>query len=366
MAGPLTGLRVIEIGALGPVPHAMMLLADLGADVVRVARPAATGDERFGDIQDGTLRGRRQFRTDLKTREGRQAVFDLVATADVLVEGFRPGVAERLGIGPQDCHAVNERLIYGRMTGWGQTGPLAQRAGHDINYLSLTGSLHAIGRADQPPAVPLNLIGDFGGGSMFLVTGILAALHARTTTGCGDVLDVAMVDGVAVLEQPLLSMRESRTWSDDRGVNLIDGGAPFYDTYACADGRFVAVGALEPSFFAHLVAGLGLDSASLPAQYDADGWPALRARLTEAFSVRTRDEWADHFADLDACVTPVLDFAEAAHHPHFTARGTFDPAASTTRAAPAPRFASHGTLPVPAAVVDVELESVLSDWRQSA
>jgi alpha-methylacyl-CoA racemase len=275
-AGPLIGLKVVEIGTIGPVTHAMMMLADLGADVVRVARPAGTAGALFADIQDTTLRGRRQLTADLKTGEGRQLALDLVAHADVLVEGFRPGVCERLGIGPADCARDNPRLIYARMAGWGQSGPLALRAGHDIYYVSVTDALHAIGPADGLPVVPLNLIGDFGGGSMFLVTGILAALHARQFTGSGRVLDVAMVDGVAVLEQAILSMRETRMWDDRRGSNLIDGGAPFYDTYACEDGRWVAVGALEPEFFAQLLRGLGLDSTVVPAQSEVPAsWASL-------------------------------------------------------------------------------------------
>jgi alpha-methylacyl-CoA racemase len=270
-------------------------------------------------------------------------------------------VTERLGIGPDDCQEVNPRLIYARMTGWGQHGPLAQRAGHDINYLSLTGALHAMGSPGEPPPVPLNLIGDFGGGSMFLVVGILTALLERHATGRGRVVDVAMVDGVAALEQPLLSMRESGTWRDRRGANLIDGGAPFYRTYECADGRYVAVGAIEPQFFAALVNGLGLDPATVPAQFDTNGWPAMQRLFADTFCTRNRDAWAAMFADVDACVTPVLDFAEAPRHPHLQARATFDESSTMTRANPAPRFAAE-PLPLPGPVRNVEMDDVIARW----
>jgi alpha-methylacyl-CoA racemase len=363
--GPLVGVKVVEIGAIGPVTHAMMMLADLGADVVRVARPPGTASP-FADVQDTTLRGRRQLTADLKTREGRELVLDLVAHADVLVEGFRPGVCERLGIGPAECTARNSRLIYARMTGWGQSGPLSQRAGHDINYISLTGALHAIGPACNPPVTPLNLVGDFGGGSMFLVTGILAALHERQSTGSGRVLDVAMVDGVAVLEQSILSMRETGMWNDGRGSNLIDGGAPFYDTYVCKDGRWVAVGALEAEFYANLLAGLGLDSTVVPAQSQVQRWPELRRVLAEMFLSKPRDEWARVFADIDACVTPVLDFEEAARHPHLMARKTFVPGAAMTQASPAPRFSGRGPLPVPGRVREIDPPDVLAEWAEGS
>ena len=362
---PLVGLKVVEIGAIGPVTHAMIVLADLGADVVRVARPPGTASP-FADVQDTTLRGRRQLTADLKTREGRELVLDLVAHADVLVEGFRPGVCERLGIGPADCTARNSRLIYARMTGWGRSGPLSQRAGHDINYISLTGALHAIGPTHGSPVTPLNLVGDFGGGSMFLVTGILAALHERQSTGSGRVLDVAMVDGVAVLEQPILSMREIGMWNDGRGSNLIDGGAPFYDTYVCEDGRWVAVGALEAEFYANLLTGLGLDPTVVPAQSQVQRWPELRRVLAEVFLSRSRDEWAAVFADIDACVTPVLDFEEAARHPHLTARKTFVPGASMTQASPAPRFSGTGPLPVPGRVREIGSPDVLAEWAEGS
>jgi alpha-methylacyl-CoA racemase len=252
MPGPLSGLRVVELAGIGPGPHAAMVLADLGADVVRVERPAA-GFDPTGAQPDHLLRNRRSVAADLKTGAGRELVLRLVAKADVLLEGLRPGVAERLGVGPQECHAVNPALVYGRMTGWGQAGPLAARAGHDINYISLTGALHAIGRPGERPAVPLNLVGDFGGGSMFLVTGILAALWERQRSGQGQVVDAAMVDGASVLLQMMWAWRGTGSWTDERGANLLDGGAPFYDTYTCADGRWIAVGALEPQFYAEFL-----------------------------------------------------------------------------------------------------------------
>ncbi|NKQ53227.1 CoA transferase [Amycolatopsis sp. K13G38] len=359
MAGPLTGLRVVELAGIGPGPHAAMLLADLGADVVRVERPGSKD-------RDALLRGRRSVFADLKTAEGRDRVLGLAGAADVLIEGYRPGVAERLGVGPQACHAVNPRLIYGRMTGWGQEGPLAQRAGHDINYISLTGSLHAIGRAGERPVPPLNLVGDFGGGSMFLLAGVLAALWERERSGQGQVVDAAMVDGASVLTQMMWAFRGQGSWSDERGVNLLDGGAPFYDTYACSDGRYVAVGAIEPQFYARLLDGLGLDAADLPAQLDTEGWPTVRARFTEVFGAHPRDHWEKVFAGTDACVTPVLTFAEAAQHPQMAARGTLTELDGVTQPAPPPRFSR--TVPaVPAAPPEpgAHTDLVPSEWKET-
>ncbi|MFC4003575.1 CaiB/BaiF CoA transferase family protein [Prauserella oleivorans] len=337
MAGPLTGLKVVELPGIGPAPHAAMVLADLGADVVRIERPSGSLDVSGGK-PDHVMRGKRSVAANLKTDEGRQLVLRLVAKADVLIEGFRPGVAERLGVGPDDCHAVNPRLVYGRMTGWGQDGPLAQRAGHDINYISLTGVLHAVGRQDEAPVPPLNLVGDFGGGSMLLLTGVLSALWERERSGEGQVVDAAMVDGASVLAQMVWALRGVGAWSTERAANLLDGGAPFYDTYVCADGRYVAVGALEPQFYAALLDGLGLDPAELPDQNDRSGWPVLRARLTQVFASRTRDEWAKVFADTDACVTPVLTFDEVADHPHVAARQTLIEIDGVVQPAPSPRF----------------------------
>ena len=361
MPGPLTGLRVIELGGIGPVPHAAMILGDLGADVVRVERPPGAFDPAFGQT-DYMLRSRRSAAADLKTDAGRDLVLRLVARADVLLEGYRPGVAERLGVGPRECQAVNPALVYARMTGWGQEGPMVTQAGHDINYISLTGVLHAIGAGDRP-AVPLNLIADFGGGSMFLVTGVLAALWERHRSGAGQVVDAAMVDGVSALAQMVWAFRGTSGWTDDRSANLLDGGAPFYDTYTCADGRWIAVGALEPQFYAQFLAGLGIAGEDLPEQLDRSGWPRLRARFTEVIVSRTRDEWAEIFAGTDACVTPVLTFGEAPLAPHLAARGTVITLGGVPQAAPAPRFSRTppGTPSAPP-VPGGDTKAVLADW----
>jgi alpha-methylacyl-CoA racemase len=289
-------------------------------------------------------------------------VLALVERADVLVEGYRPGVAERLGVGPADCHARNPRLVYGRMTGWGQDGPWARRAGHDINYVSVTGALHAIGPADGRPVLPLNLVGDFGGGSMLLLVGVLAALWEAQRSGRGQVVDAAMVDGTSLLMQMTWALSGQGHWADARGANLLDGGTPFYDTYTCADGRHVAVGPLEPQFYAQFLALLGLDPAGLPAQDDRAGWPTLRARFAEVLATRTRDEWAAVFDGTDACVTPVLALGEVAAHPHLAARGTVVAPDGVPQAAPAPRFSrTPATLPGPPADPE-DVRSVLADW----
>ncbi len=336
--GPLRGLRIVELAAIGPVPHAAMVLADLGADVVRVDRPAGGKGLTVGSGADAVQRNRTAVAADLKSADGVALVLDLVRSADVLIEGLRPGVAERLGVGPDECLEVNPKLVYARMTGWGRDGELADRAGHDINYVGLTGTLEAIGRAGERPVPPLNLVGDFGGGSMLLVVGILSALWERERSGEGQVVDAAMVDGVAALSAMVWAFRGMGVWRDDRGQNLLDGHAPFYDTYVCQDGRHVAVGALEPQFYAELVDGLGLGEEELPPQLDPEGWPELRKRFTAVFKSRTRDEWARAFADTDACVTPILSFGEAPEHPHLAARGTFIEVDGITQPAPAPRF----------------------------
>ena len=361
-AGPLTGLRVVELGGIGPGPHAAMVLADLGADVVRVERPS--GGLELGDPdRDLVLRNRRSVDVDVRSPEGRDAVLGLVARADVLVDVFRPGVAERLGIGPDACLARRPELVYARMTGWGQDGPWARRVGHDINYLGLTGTLHALGRAGGPPTFPVNLVADYGGGSMLLLVGVLAALVERQRSGRGQVVDAAMVDGVSLLSQPLWSMRAHGVWSGERGTNLLDGGAPFYDVYPCADGRYVAVGALEPHFYAALLAGLGLSGEDLPAQLDRTGWSRLRAAFTAAFATRTRDEWAAAFDGSDACVTPVLDPGEVAAHPHMAARGTVVEVDGVPRAAPAPRFSRTPWRPPGAPVPrGSDVAALLDEW----
>ncbi len=362
--GPLAGLRVLELASLGPGPHAAMVLADLGADVVRVERPPGRGlTLPDGAVRDQLLRGRRSVAADLKDPAGLALVRRLAARADVLVEGLRPGVTERLGLGPEVCLADNPRLVYARMTGWGQTGPWADRVGHDVNYLGLTGALAATGRPGQPPAPPLNLVADLGGGSMLCVVGILAAVVERDRSGRGQVVDAAMVDGVGLLAQMVYSLKAQGFWSDERGANLLDGGAPFYDTYACRDGRYVAVGAIEPHFYAALLDGLGLAAEDLPAQHDRAGWPVLRRRFAEVFAGRDRDAWAAHFDGTDACVTPVLTFAEAPDHPHLQARAAHVDVDGVVQPAPAPRFSrTPAATPRPPRPAGVDRDAVLADW----
>jgi len=335
--GPLDGIRVVEIASLAPAPFACMILSDLGADVLRVDRAEICGASAKAPL-DPLSRGRRSAGINLKDAAGIELLLRLVAAADVLVEGFRPGVAERLGFGPQVCAERNPRLVYGRMTGWGQDGPLAPTAGHDIDYIAISGALSLVGRAGQSPVPPVNLLADFGGGGMLLALGVLAALLERERSGLGQVVDAAMVDGSALLTSFVYGLRASGAWQDARGVNLLDGGAPFYDTYETADGKYVAVGALEDKFYAELLAGLGLSGAGLPPQHDRAGWPVLRARFAEAFLTRTRDEWAEVFAASDGCVAPVLSAAEAPGHPHNASRGTFADVGGLVQPAPAPRF----------------------------
>ncbi|HXT46492.1 MAG TPA: CaiB/BaiF CoA-transferase family protein [Pseudonocardiaceae bacterium] len=362
MPGPLVGLRIVELAGIGPAPHAAMLLADLGADVVRVERPAG-GLQLAPTAQDQMLRGRRSVTLDLKDPADRETLLRLAQRADVLIEGLRPGVTERLGIGPADCRARNPRLVYARMTGWGQHGPLADRAGHDIDYIAVSGVLGAIGSAGGKPVPPLNLVGDFGGGSMFLVMGVLAALWERERSGTGQVIDAAMVDGVSALAQMFWSLRACGLWSDQRGANLLDSGVPYYDTYACADGRYVAVGALEPQFYAALLDGLGLTEAGLPDRSDPAGWPVLRQRFTDAFANRSRDEWLAVFDGTDACVAPVLSFAEVPDHPHIAARGTIITVGGVPQAAPAPRFSrTVPDSPTPPPQPGADTAAVLADW----
>ncbi|MFP5069809.1 CaiB/BaiF CoA transferase family protein [Pseudonocardia nantongensis] len=360
--GPLAGLKVIELAGIGPGPHAAMVLGDLGADVVRIDRPSGGLDLGADDVPDPTVRGRRTVTADLKDPAGRETVLRLAEKADVLLEGYRPGVTERLGVGPDDCHARNPRLVYGRMTGWGQDGPMAPRAGHDINYISLTGALHAIGRSGERPVPPLNLVGDFGGGSMLLVIGVLAALWEARSSGQGQVVDAAMVDGVSVLGQMVWGFLAQDAWVDERDSNLLDGHAPFYDTYACADGGHMAVGALEPQFYAQLLAGLGIAEDELGNQYDRGGWPKMRDRFTEVFASRPRDEWAEVFDGTDACTTPVLSYGEAAEHPHLAARNTIVTADGVRQAAPAPRFSRTPPETAGRRTGPEDADSVVADW----
>ncbi|WP_431906816.1 CaiB/BaiF CoA transferase family protein [Amycolatopsis thermoflava] len=363
MAGPLCGLRVLELGGIGPGPHAAMLLADLGAEVVRVERPRGGLRVVPEGAHDWLLRGRRSISADLKQPEGRDLVLALAEKADVLIEGFRPGVAERLGVGPKECLDRNPGLVYGRITGWGQDGPRADRAGHDINYLAVTGVLNAIGTAGARPTPPLNLVGDFGGGSLYLVLGVLSALWERGRSGSGQVVDAAIVDGVTSLAQGVWALRGVGQWRDEPASNLVDSGAPFYDTYRCRDGRYVAVGAIEPQFYAQLVDGLGLGDADLPEQLDRSGWPRLRQVFQQAFETRSRDEWAERFAGVDACVTPVLDFAEAVEEPQLAGRGTIVELGGVRQAAPAPRFSrSAPDLPEAPRKPGADTEAVLRAW----
>jgi len=370
--GALAGIKVIELGSLGPGPFCAMMLADHGADVLRVERPGGTTaspiakSDRFA-AWDVMSRGRRSVGIDLKHPQGRDLIKRLAADADVLIEGFRPGVAERLGLGPDDLRDANERLIYGRMTGWGRGGPLSPRAGHDINYLSIAGVAAHIGRNGEVPTPPLNLVADFGGGAMMLAFGICAALVSRSVSGLGQVVDAAMIDGAALLMAPLVGAHAMGFWSEERGTNLLDSGAPFYDFYETSDGGYVSVGAIEPQFFAALVTTLGLDDSWCGRQNDEAAWPALRAELVERFGSRTRDDWAAIFAEVDACVAPVLTMAEAPHHPHNAAMQNWIELGGVRQPAPAPRLertpAPMPTLPeAPAASTD----SKLVDWGVTA
>ncbi|MFI1249381.1 CaiB/BaiF CoA transferase family protein [Streptomyces anulatus] len=336
--GPLTGVRVVELAGIGPGPFAAMLLADLGADVVRVDRPGGAG-LGIDPASDLTNRNKRSVLLDLKSDEGSARVLDLAERADILIEGYRPGVAERLGVGPEACLARNPQLVYGRMTGWGQDGPLAERAGHDIAYLALTGTLSMIGKPDEPPVVPANLVGDYAGGSLYLVVGVLAALQHARAHGEGQVVDAAIVDGAAHLATMIHGMLAAGSWQDRRGTNLLDGGCPFYGTYATSDGGHMAVGPLEGQFYAEFIGLLGIADA-FPDRWDLARWDELRAAVTERFLTRTRAEWTEVFDGTDACVAPVLSLTEAPHHPHLAARSTFVEHGGLTQPAPAPRFSA--------------------------
>ncbi|HYX66772.1 MAG TPA: CaiB/BaiF CoA-transferase family protein, partial [Burkholderiales bacterium] len=335
--GPLAGIKVVEFEAIGPAPFAGMLLADMGADVLVVDRPAESGlgleRSRWYDVM---MRGKRSVTLDLKSASGKEAALQLVARADVLIEGFRPGVMERLGLGPDPVFKRNERIVYGRMTGWGQEGPLAPRAGHDIDYIALAGVLHAFGRKGERPVPPLNLIGDFGGGGMLLGFGVACALLEASRSGRGQVIDAAMVDGAALLAAMFSGFLAAGSWSEERGVNILDTGAPWYDVYETKDGKHVAIGAIEPKFFAELTQKLRLDD--LPAQNDRSRWPEMRRRFSEAFRSKTRDEWDAIFAGSDACFAPVLGWREAREHPHARARSAYVPVGRVEQPAPAPRF----------------------------
>ncbi|MEM8655966.1 MAG: CaiB/BaiF CoA-transferase family protein [Pseudomonadota bacterium] len=359
MTGPLAGLRVVEFAGLGPAPLAGQLLADMGADVVFIDRASGPVDP-----YDVNRRGKRSVALNLKSDAGLGVARDLLAEADILIEGFRPGVMERLGLGPED---VPDRLIYGRMTGWGQEGPLALTAGHDLTYLAQTGVLSLMATPDAPPRPPLNLVADYGGGSMFLVFGLLSAVIARGRTGRGQVVDAAMVDGVPAMMGLLHGFMASGFWTDQPGENWLDGGAPFYRCYRCADGRDVAVGALEPQFYAQLIAGLGLDAATLPEQNDRSGWSALARIIGDVFASRSRDEWAETFAGTDACVAPVLTMEEARQDPHLAARGTYVAPGGVWQAAPAPRFGrDRSRQPAPPTAPGADAGAVLAELGYDA
>ncbi len=358
--GPLQGFRIIEFEGLGPAPFCGMLLAGLGADILRIAR--AGRDSGFVDVGGAILhRGRQTVTADLKSAEDRDAVLALIGKADALLEGFRPGVMERLGLGPAEAMKANPKLVYGRMTGWGQSGPLALRAGHDINYIAITGALHAIGKPGEPPVVPLNLVGDYGGGAMFLATGVLAALLEAQRSGMGQVVDAAMTDGTALLMSLFQGLLQSGNWRDEREDNLLDGGRPFYRCYECADGGYVAVGALEPQFYGALLRITGID-ARPEEQNDSGQWPDLTKQLTAVFKTKTRDEWADLFAPEDACVSPVLSIGEAPQHAHHQARGAFLTRDGVWQAAPAPRFSRSGEVEPAAELGAIGLGAALEAW----
>jgi alpha-methylacyl-CoA racemase len=371
MTGPLAGIRVIEMVGLGPCPFAAMMLADMGAEVIRIDRKAAPNAPNpfptLGTKYDVMARGRRSIALDLKQPAARGVVLRMIEKSDVLLEGFRPGVMERLGLGPDVCQARNPTLVYGRITGWGQQGPLAQAAGHDINYIALTGMLHAMGRADAPPAPPLNLVGDFGGGAMMLAFGVVCAVLEASKSGKGQVVDAAMTDGAALLGAMMYGFRAHGSWIDQRGANMLDGGAHYYDTYACADGKFISIGAIEPQFYGLLLKLAQIDDPAFGAQTDAGQWPALTEKLAAVFRARSRDEWCRLLEGTDVCFAPVLDMAEAPQHPHNVARGTFVDVDGVMQPAPAPRFSRTvpeiGSAP---AQPGEHSAAVLAEWGWSA
>ena len=340
--GPLKGIKVVEFAALGPAPMGAMLLADLGAEVLRIERKTSVNGRPTADLFDPKIdilnRSRRVVALNMKQPEAIETALRLIEQADVLIEGFRPGVMERLGVGPDVCLARNPKLVYGRMTGWGQNGTLAHAAGHDINYLSLSGALHAIGEKGGKPVAPLNLVADCGGGAMLLAMGVLAGVISAKNTGQGQVVDAAMTDGAAVLMSMMYTLKAMGQWTQERGSNLLDGGAHFYDTYQCSDGKWLSVGAIEPQFYALLLEKTGIDDPAFKAQWDRSQWPALKEKLAAVLATRTRTEWCAIFEGTDACVAPVLDMDEAPAHPHNQSRGTFIDVAGVTQPAPAPRF----------------------------
>lgn len=368
--GPLQGLKIIEVAGIGPGPFAAMMLSDMGADVIRVDRSAnAMGGDPAAPPADIFNRGRRSIALDLKSPDGVATLLELVEHADALIEGFRPGVAERLGFGPDVCAQRNPRLVFGRMTGWGQDGPYAPTAGHDINYIALAGVLAHLGRAGEKPTPPINLVGDFGGGGMLLAFGVVCALLEAQRSGTGQVVDAAMVDGSAVLMTMMWAFKAMGIWSEERGTNMLDTAAHFYDTYECADGEFVSIGSIEPQFYLQLLEHTGLASIyeargeELPHQMDKARWPELKERLTEVFLTRTRDEWCETMEGTDICFAPVLSMSEAVDHPHNVERGTFVEVAGVTQPAPAPRFdRTPASIQRPPAHTGQHTDEVLAEW----
>ncbi len=366
--GPLAGTKIIEIQGIGPGPFAAMMLSDMGAEVLRIDRAAGSlgGDPEKPSL-DLLVRGRRSVAVDLKHPAGVAAVLRLVASADALVEGFRPGVMERLGLGPEVCLARNPRLVFGRMTGWGQDGPLAQAAGHDINYIALAGALESMGRRGQAPVPPLNLVGDFGGGGLMLAFGIVCALVERGKSGRGQVVDAAMVDGAAALMTIFHGARQAGWWKDERGTNMLDTGAHFYDVYETADGQYVSIGSIEPQFYAELLKKTGLSAEQLPPQMERSSWPALKQRMAAIFKRRTRDEWCAIMEGSDVCFAPVLGMGEAPKHPHNVARGVFVEVAGAVQPGPAPRFSrTPGAVQGPPPHPGQHTDAALADWGFSA
>ena len=360
MPGPLAGLKVVEMAGLGPAPFCGMLLADMGAQVLRITRPGPAAPRQDGRL-DVFARGKQSISADLRDPAALAAVLDAIAKADALIEGFRPGVMERLGLGPDVCLARNPRLVYGRMTGWGQTGPLAHAAGHDINYIALAGALHAIGPAGQKPTVPLNYIGDFGGGGMLLGFGLVCALLEAKTSGHGQVVDAAMTDGTALLSTMMYGFKAQGQWSNRRGDNMLDGGAHFYDTYTCADGKHIAIGAIEPQFYALLLKLLDITDPAFQAQMNPAAWPGLKHRLAALFATRPREAWCALLEGTDTCFAPVLDWDEAPLHPHNVARGTFVQVDGVVQPAPAPRF-SRTVAQVRESRGEISADEMLESW----
>ncbi len=361
--GPLQGLKVLEMAGIGPGPFCAMMLADMGAEVVRIDRLNQKGT---GDRANVLNRGRRSIALDLKNPAAIETVLRMIEEADALIEGFRPGVMERLGLGPDVCLKRNPKLIFGRMTGWGQSGPLAQAAGHDINYISIAGALGAMGYSDRAPAPPLNLVGDFGGGAMYLLTGILAALHERTNSGQGQVIDAAMTDGTASLLSPFFGLMEMNMWTTDRHTNKLDGGAHYYGSYECSDGKYISIGSIEPQFYALLLEKCEIEDEEFLAQQDQNAWPQLREKLAKLFLTKTRSEWCDLMEGTDVCFAPVLDLGEAPSHPHNVARDTYVKFDGVTQPAPAPRFSrTQSEIKSSAAMVGEHSEQILADWGYS-